>query len=111
MTEPYRPQVGDTVRLRISTGTKVVEVTAVGRERFLGLFDGFECSYEIDDDWVKDVVPTPLPERWLNIYSNSVGVGYSSREAVDNVRSTSGRLGVIHVHADGVDFIDLRGET
>jgi hypothetical protein len=67
MSERYIPAVGDMVRMSGWAVTDAMEVTAVGRAKFLAITAGHKCeiSWHLADDWVQVVKPEPLPETWV----------------------------------------------
>ena len=114
MTADYTPQVGDRVRRESwSASTPSVDVTAIGSYRFLGVDRDGEFPYDMDGEWVKVVEPTPLPERWANVYPDGVGLDYARRSGTDEVTRVNERIAVLHIwtDADGVDHGEIERVT
>jgi len=110
MDTNHTPEVGDRVR-RASwvPSMDAVDVTAIGRYRFLGVDSDGEFPYDIDDNWVKVIKPTPLPEQWLNVYPGNIGWpayghGFTAEECAGDHR-----IAVLHIwtDADGVDHAEI----
>ena len=110
MSAAYVPQVGDTVCRYDWPPNESIVVTAVGRDRFLALFDsGTEVSYEIGGDWIKVVKPTPLPEQWINVYPGNIGWPAYSQGLTAEECAGDHRLAILHIWTDanGVDHADI----
>jgi hypothetical protein len=75
MTERYTPVVGDMVRQSSWGDAYAMEVTAVGRTKFLTLTidrSGVERQWSLKDDWLQVVQPEPLTETWAVITTDGV---------------------------------------
>jgi hypothetical protein len=83
MTERYTPAVGHMVRQSGWGDADTLEVTAVGRFKFLTLTrDGLhEQSWKLAGEWVQVVQPEPLTETWAALRSD--GGTYLPRSATN----------------------------
>jgi len=109
MDTNYTPKVGDSVR-RASWMPSMhsVDVTAIGRYRFLGVDSDGEFPHDLNGKWIKVETPLPLPEQWSNVYPD--GFWQSHTTAVSaGVNSHDGRIAVLHIwtDADGVDHAEI----
>ena len=97
----YTPQVGDRVRLR-GWEPEWVQVIAIERGHLFG-FDDVDrpVHYVIGLDWVKVPEPVFYPDRWINVYTDGIGVHALTRERVDELADGYNRIAVIHLAADG----------
>jgi hypothetical protein len=102
VTAAYIPQVGDRVRTEAWPSNTYITVTAIGEYKLLAQSgdDHYEASYHLDADWVKVTPPPTYPERWISVYSDGTGAGYSSRTTADNT-AFGDRIALIHLATDG----------
>jgi len=104
----YTPQVGDRVHLYHWPKDYTAEVLFVGdRQVFLRDIGGQEDSFYINLDWIKVETPSPLPERWINLYERCSVTHVSRRDASNGADDK--RIAVIHIWTDkhGVDHAEI----
>jgi len=109
MSAAYVPQVGDAVRHEAwDSGSEAVDITAVGVRRFLAAVRGVESTYVIDEGWSKVETPTPLPERWINVYPNGHVAAHNKKATADHF-ALADRIILLHVWTDddGVEHADI----
>lgn len=106
----YIPEVGHRVRGAAWAKGTWVEVTAVGRAQFLGILQpggiGDEERWNYGNGFIWERIPDPVvyPERWMNVFTNGAGAGWSSRHDADYAAAGQEhrhRIGIIHLHPDG----------
>ena len=108
MTAPYVPQVGDTVR-HPAWRSETVTVTAIGKRCLLAVDQNDrEFSYDISNSWVKVETPTPLPERWANVYPDGFWQSHATAMAARR-NGHAARIAVLHIwtDTDGNDHADI----
>jgi hypothetical protein len=117
MTERYTPAVGHMVRQSGWGDADTLEVTAVGRFKFLTLtLDGIqEQSWNLAGEWVQVVQPKPLTETWAGVAARGGTYSFmgatSAATAAVGCRQAWGTspLAIVHIwtDADGVDHAEI----
>jgi len=110
MSADYVPQVDDRVRRYDWTNGNHMDVDYVGRTIIAGTDRfGNEWSTGLDGDWIKVETPTPLPERWANVYPDGIWQDHKSARSANTNATHKNRLAILHIWTDanGVDHADI----
>ena len=107
MTAAYVPVKGDRARQASWLRTEYIDVDYVGRSVVVGIDEAErEQTHALDRVWIKVETTTPLPEQWINVYSNT-SIGHDDR-AEANRAANYERIVCLHIwtDADGKDRIE-----
>ena len=110
MTAAYVPKVGDRVRAATWSARSYMDVVAVGQMAVFGIDEvGDEWCPDLDREWIKVETPTPLPERWANVYPDGIWQDHKTALSANTNATYRNRMAVLHIwtDADGVDHAEI----
>ena len=99
--QPYVPQVGDTVRHEFWQENDTAQVRGLSERSMLLQRSNAttETAWARGPRWIKVETPTPLPERWINVYLNGHTAAHDKKATAEHF-ALANRLVILHVWTD-----------